>query len=182
MFYNLETQFQNKEYVFSPVTGFLFSKASRNLKKTRLYHNSTKYKKALQLVKNPFLVQNLESKPSIKKTKKVRIYAKLCVWFYKHFYLGLYILSHLRLNFFDNTREATDAFCMIIGNEKQRNLCLPRSVFAATTSKKFKEKGVLFIGVFFPSKQLHAWVLEEDYCGWEKDYIWINYTPVAIMI
>lgn len=81
---------------------------------------------------------------------------------------------------FSDAGDANLAFRKIIGG-KQNLLCLPRAIFIATTSKKFKKYGTMFIGCFFPSRNLHAWVIEENMQADIFDKYWILYTPVAKM-
>lgn len=185
MFCVLSTVYKDKVYKFSPYTGLLFSrKFSQNnlVNKFNNYPDNLKCKITFEIIKNPFLIQKKEIAIRLENKRWIKLYAKLCVWMYRHFYFGLFILSHLRLNVFESSLDATNEFCRIIGEEQQRNLCLPRSIFGATTSKRFKKEGVLFIGVFPPSRQLHAWIIEGNYSGWNHDYLWINYTPISIMI
>jgi hypothetical protein len=59
--------------------------------------------------------------------------------------------------------------------------CLQRSLFVAKTSKSFKERGVLFVGVFLPTYQMHAWIIEESVQPDETDRLWINYRPLLAM-
>lgn len=63
----------------------------------------------------------------------------------------------------------------------QDTLCLPRALFAAKTSRRFAEAGAVFIGVFLPSRQMHAWVIEDGRHVDPWDGIWINYQPVAML-
>ena len=57
--------------------------------------------------------------------------------------------------------------------------CLSRAIFAAKTSRSFREYGVLFIGCKFPATSLHAWIIENSRQPDSEDREWINYTPVS---
>lgn len=63
----------------------------------------------------------------------------------------------------------------------QSELCLARALFAAKTSRRFRDEGVVIIGVFLPARSLHAWVIEGGKLADPWDDIWINYQPVAIL-
>lgn len=185
-FYNINNNFNNKSYKFIAYFGILCK--LRNTRNIRLpLSNSqgklTKYKLLLDCVNNPYLLSPpVHTKQNTKISKFARIYANLLVWLYQHFYFGLYLFSKLSFNLFPNATEATDVFCEITGFDKQNILCLPRSIFAATTSKRFKNHGGMFIGVHFPSRHLHAWVIEDKRNAWKLDSMWINYTPVSVML
>ena len=61
----------------------------------------------------------------------------------------------------------------------QHTLCLSRSLFAASASRRFAEAGVLFIGVFLPSRSMHAWIIEDGRQPDIDDSMWLNFRPVA---
>ena len=73
------------------------------------------------------------------------------------------------------------AFRTIMKGRNQRVLCLPRSIFIATTSRRFKGNGALFIGCFFPFRHMHAWVIEDGMQADVYDRGWIMFTPLAMM-
>jgi len=109
-----------------------------------------------------------------------KITAKLFTFLCLRSFLFVRILSNLRLGFFNTTEEAIIFYRKLYPKE-QKKLCLPRSLFAACTSKSFKTEGSLFIGVFLPSRAMHAWIIED---GQQPDFfddIWICYQPVAII-
>ena len=131
---------------------------------------------------NPFIVHTRITPP-----KKVKVssfatkYALLLLWTSKHCYPFLYILSHLRLQLFVDAQQASWVFQQITKNEQQKLLCLPRSVFIATTSKRFKDHGAMYIGIFLPSRNMHAWVIEDNMQTDEWDNYWILYQPLMMM-
>ena len=111
----------------------------------------------------------------------VRCYAKLLVWTARYCYPLIYLLSHLRLDIFKNAQQASWAFQQILQKEQQNLLCLPRSIFIATTSKRFREHGTMYIGVFLPSRNMHAWVIEDNMQTDGLDNNWILYQPLIMM-
>jgi len=131
---------------------------------------------------NPFFVHSRSTKPQ--KTEisfSARMYVLFLTWAAKHFYPFIYILSHLRLNLYTDAQQASWVFQQITKGKQQKLLCLSRSVFIATTSKRFKEHGTMYIGVFLPSRNMHAWVIEDSLQtdGW--DNYWILYQPLIMM-
>jgi hypothetical protein len=82
---------------------------------------------------------------------------------------------------FCNATAAVVAFRSIIPLSQQETLCLPRSLFAAQTSLKFAKSGVVFIGVFLPSRSMHAWIIEDGVQPDRLDSIWLNFRPVAAL-
>lgn len=82
---------------------------------------------------------------------------------------------------YTSARDAVEFYRMNVIGDQDR-LCLPRTLFAAKTSARFKEEGVLFIGVFLPARSLHAWIFEDGSIVDERDTIWVNYHPVALIL
>lgn len=182
-FYNINNTFNNKSYKYLACLGFICTRKNTIVSNSNFGRKTTKFNQLFEKVNNPFLLSHsTDFQNKIEPTKFVRFYGKLLVWLFQHCYFCLYLLSKLSLNLFPNAKEATDVFCEIIGYDKQNLLCLPRSIFAATTSKRFKKHGGLFIGIFYPSKHLHAWVIEDDRNAWALDSMWINYTPISVML
>lgn len=98
----------------------------------------------------------------------------------KHnFFIGYKSASLICPKRFNSTKEAIEYFRRKTQFEDEDTQCLPRSLFAAASSKSFDKNGVIFIGVFFPSNSMHAWIIENreqpDIC----DTIWTNFQPVA---
>ena len=96
----------------------------------------------------------------------------------KHQFFLATISASFRKPLFDSSEDAI-AFFRVNVDGDQSSLCLPRALYAAKTSRKFKEEGVVFIGVFLPSRSMHAWVVEGDALADPDDDIWINYRPIA---
>lgn len=97
----------------------------------------------------------------------------------RQFFLGCMTAS-FRKPLFDSSANAIAFFRNNVDGD-QSTLCLPRALYAAKTSRRFKDEGVVFIGVFLPSRSMHAWVVEGDSLVDPADDIWINYQPVAVL-
>ena len=85
-----------------------------------------------------------------------------------------------RVALFPTAREAT-LFFRKHAEGDQEELCLARALFAAKTSLSFSEEGAVVIGVFLPSRAMHAWVIEGEVIADPSDGIWINYQPIAML-
>jgi hypothetical protein len=59
--------------------------------------------------------------------------------------------------------------------------CLPRCMFVAKTSKSFRQQGVLFVGVFLPTRQMHSWIIDGASQPDSTDRHWINYRPLLAL-
>lgn len=179
MYAKLPVYHSSKKFVFSPLFGALYSISgydntldANSLNENNEYHC---------LVANPFLLQKREMCTCPKLSLFARFYAHLLVFLWRWCYPLIYLLSHLRLSIYKDAGEANIAFRQILKKGNQRILCLPRSVFIATTSAKFKSSGAMFIGCFFPSRHMHAWVVEEGMHADIFDNQWIMFTPIAMM-
>lgn len=103
---------------------------------------------------------------------------KLCA---ANFFLAR-VYSGVRRPVFDNAAHAIGFFRSVIPGQQQRNLCLPRALFAAKTSRAFATSGVVFLGTFLPSRLMHAWVIEAGCQPDPRDDIWTQYRPVAALV
>lgn len=177
----LQIKYRDKFFYFNHYFGLLVSyfKSKGN---TSANICDPKIQRYINLINNPFLVcTTYPKKINNKNTKKwIRYYALFLMWLNKHIPAILFRLTFLKLNVFDNAIEAADYFCSLNPSEQDR-LCLPRSIFSMTTSKEFKSNGVFIVGIFLPSKHLHAWVMENDKNTFRYDNIWINYSPLLII-
>ena len=140
----------------------------------------TKVELALNSNNNPYSLSNInEINHEIITSSLLNIYginlSKVSVL---SFYLAKKY-SSLRMKEFENSIQAINYFRSIERLKDQNNLCLPRTLFAASKSKLFKEKGVIFIGIFLPSTNLHAWIIEDGCQPDREDIIWTNYQPIA---
>jgi hypothetical protein len=98
---------------------------------------------------------------------------------------NLFWLAHQYASFskpvLQDSSEAIALFRKETKEFPQNTLCLPRSLFAASASQRFADTGVLFIGVFLPSRSMHAWILEDGRQPDADDQMWINFQPVAAL-
>jgi hypothetical protein len=135
-------------------------------------------------VSNPYLLKTVRQIPSNKVIPNDSLFAKILARIFTLLCLRSFLLfralSYTRFPIFNSTEEAILFYRKMYPNE-QKELCLPRSLFAACTSKTFTQEGCLFIGVFLPSRAMHAWILEAGKQPDPYDDIWICYQPVAAM-
>lgn len=176
MYINSPILFENQTYSFDTRNGYLYLENQPSSKYSVIDNPNSS-----DCVNNPFMVlERSRNTSDIRISILCKLYAKLLVVLCTRCYPIAYLLSHLRMSIFSDAGDANLAFRKIIGG-KQNLLCLPRAIFIATTSKKFKKHGTMFIGCFFPSRNLHAWVIEENMHADIFDKYWILYTPVAKM-
>lgn len=159
--------------------GFLLEYIKYENKSNKMPH---KIQAVINSVVNPYQLEpNVEiiNKNVVFKNSFYAIYiAKIFTFLILRSFIFFRLLSYFRFSIFDTTEEALIFYRQLYSGQ-QNKLCLPRSLFAACTSKSFKNNGVLFIGVFFPSRAMHAWILEEGKQPDIYDDIWICYQPVA---
>ena len=133
-------------------------------------------------IQNPFEVHvRTNSSDKTKISFWVKWYALWIVWLCGHCYPIVYLLSYLRLHLFKDAQQASWVFQQCTKGMQQKLLCLSRSIFIATTSKRFKEHGTMYIGIFLPSRNMHAWVIEDNLQTDEWDNYWILYQPLIMM-
>ena len=181
----LNAQFGDTKLFFIAPLGITLSLKKNEIKNYKNLLNNQKVEQALNTIKNPFLDNTLRNSNMHQNSKQypwpLRIYAKLLVFSYNHFFFLLYLLSHLRMGVFENSIVASDYFMTVYPGHQQSRLCLPRSIFAATTSKRFSKHGCMFIGAFLPSTTMHSWIVEDGKTSYRYDHYWIHYTPIAVM-
>lgn len=175
MYYYLEQKFADSNYCFFAPLGFLYKKTKLRPRKMNESVQQFKY-----WVDNPYCLQRRDDGSEMEIRTLIKWYAHLLIFLHQHFYFGLYLLSFLRMPVFEDAGSACKAFRTII-LKNQNKLCLPRAVFVSTTSKRFRKNGAMYIGVFLPSRQMHAWVIEDEMHADVNDDYWQMYTPVAIM-
>lgn len=167
------------KYVFNKVFGLTYSVAGYD---DECADRVPRYDASIpECVKDPFLLHRRPRQDTPRLSPWAKCYARLLVFLWKYCYPVVYLLSHCRFSIYNDAGEANMAFRKIMKGHNQRVLCLPRSVFIATTSKRFKEHGALFIGCFFPFRHMHAWVIEDDMQADAFDNNWIMFTPLAMM-
>lgn len=176
-----DIEFQNKVFCFDKLHGCLLCGDRDNNGKQSIMQNESH----LHNVLNPFLLHPTLYAPLPPTSHKrlLTLYAKFLTWLCRHCYpIAYWISKVVSLNAFANAQQAILFYRNIYPSaEEQRRLCLPRAIFAATTSCKFKKNGVMYIGAFLPSTQMHAWVIEDNQQPDMWDNEWICYKPVYML-
>ncbi len=184
-FYKRFVAFKGEVFHLHPLFGFLLC----NKDKGQSLINEAKDCKALGYVLEPFSLQPNDLKAfrryDLKEVPRHILWqAKILKFLARRSFLftRLYV-SLFRPRFFENAQEASFVFRRLYPKyEVQKKLCLARALFAATTSKSFKQKeGAVFIGAFLPSTQMHAWAIEGDKHADPYDELWTDYEPIAIL-
>lgn len=183
-FFSLPIHHEGQKYFLEPITGSLLSKRIDDTEHKKVVPKQSKISRALDQCNRPYMLEkdskNSQEMKQVKSIHFVNQFGRgLTSIFKTSFFLGR-IFSTFGFMVFDNTTEAFIAYRKMLPGKRQKDLCLPRAFFAASTSKNFKKKGVIFIGVFLPSKNLHAWIIEDGMQPDPFDNMWINYQPVAI--
>lgn len=187
-YYDIPVSFYGKSYKFNRFLGLLTIEDGENVSSSndvQLNVDGDK-KLCLDAVNNPFLIRQEKKTNNDKKIKHQRIalrWAQLLTLLSAHCYPLAYLCSHLRFNLFDNAEDAVQFYYRVYPSFKlQRVLCLPRAIFAATTSKRFNVHGAMFIGSFLPTVRMHAWVMEDGCNADVYDGQWICFKPVMMMV
>lgn len=174
-------KFKGFYYVFQPITGSLIcKKANKSINSTLLEH---KLNSVVALNNKPYTlaINNTFKQNTLNKASVINIHAKMLTAIAKYSFKLAQYFSCLLPKYFEN---ASDAICYYRKNiypNKQNELCLARALFAAASSKGFKQNGVIFIGVFLPSNTMHAWVIVNGKIADPDDGVWLNYQPVAAL-
>jgi len=180
-FKNLPIVFKRNFYKIDSFFGLLLE--FENLKIKNSNKEPQKFNISLDYCNNPYCLINKQQDSHTKKFVQqpvltilyIECLIKMCKY---NFGFGRWF-SKLGQPIFEDAGEAIRFFRQYKCGDIQNDLCLPRSLFAANTSKKFKDNGVVFIGVFLPSKSMHAWVIEDEIQPDPFDTMWINFQPVA---
>lgn len=165
--------YNNKKYAFNPYVGVLlcYDCQSDTIEGTHV--------EAFKFVENPYLLKRQTNTVAKKSpTLFIRLYAYILDFICKHLFFLINLLLYIHIPLYKDAREANFIFYKIFPHEKQKQLCMARAVFIATLSKRFKLHGTMFIGVFLPTTQMHAWVIEDGMLADIYDTIWIQYNPV----
>lgn len=179
-FHKLPIIFNEKKYYFNKIVGALLVVSDKKKVNSVKQNITNEIKKQYQYVLNPLTLNTTATvNNDIRISALSRAYAKLMVITCKHSFLMAILLAKLPFVRYNTTNQAITAFQKIYsGSLNQRILCLPRVLFAIATSKSFRQNGVAFIGVFLPSKKMHAWIIEADSNPDKQDDVWICYRPV----
>lgn len=173
--------YKSKEYFFNSILGCLLYKNASTSITTKIKLPDIANKNIFFITDPYSLKTNYHDLPIPKVNFLIKGYAKILVWSNKKSFLLSRILAIFRFPVFQDAEQSIQVFRSFKFKEKQNELCLPRALFVSTTSKKFKKSGTMFIGVFLPTTQMHAWVIEDGLQPDKVDDIWICYQPVAVL-
>jgi hypothetical protein len=171
----------NKLFFFSKFDGCVYYEILSNDYKKVHRKIPEKVRIALNNNNNPYFLStyNIDNLDFFQNSVKLKKYIyRLNLLCDKSFYLAK-LYSNSKIKEFENSTQALKFYRNIEHLKEQNTLCLPRTLFAASKSKLFKEKGVIFIGIFLPSTNLHAWIIEDGCQPDTQDIIWTNYQPIA---
>ena len=184
-FYNLGLQTQGSRYYLEPISGSLVQTpvAHTNHKAT----HPEKLNKSLLLCHQPYGLNSQPVLPNPKPALATCLHnlskrATRLIWLWRS---NLFWLAHLYASFskpcLEDSSVAIELFRQETAALPQNTLCLPRSLFAASSSRRFADTGVLFIGVFLPARSMHAWIIEDGRQPDFDDPMWVNFQPVAAL-
>ena len=169
----------NRRYIHSAITGQLYSAPAKTIPAITL---PRKVERALELCEHPYRLPPL-SAPEAQSNSigPAKAFAdrliRLCCF---NFWLAVRYASQRKIIHRD-AADAINTFRATSEPADQKNLCLPRSLYAAKTSQRFEEHGVVFIGIFLPSRAMHAWVIEGSQLADPQDSEWLHHRPVAAL-
>lgn len=180
-FLSLPITKENATFFIEPFTGSLLLKETAAKEPVRKYQ-PPKVLSAIRRCDFPYLLRaEILNVPPTSTSEYVKYYAKGLNWACKNaFWLARAITAGGR-PVYDSTTQAIYAYRKLYAGAEQQDMCLSRTLFAASTSKTFKSAGVIFIGVFLPARNMHAWIIEGDTQPDPWDTIWTNYQPVAVL-
>jgi hypothetical protein len=180
----------NRQLLFqiNSLSGTLFSCNPDRSKDRGARVFTPKIQKALERCESPYLLsapadetQRAPSPPLAPEAGKRAIhFGDWLMWLSRRQFFCARLYASWRVPLFATAREAILFFRQHAEGD-QEELCLARALFAAKTSRRFAEEGAVVIGVFLPSRAMHAWVIEGDEMADPYDGIWINYQPVAML-
>jgi hypothetical protein len=177
-FISLPVNLNDSQYIVSELTGDLLVMKRQLISYNSL--DSIKLCNALSLCDNPyklFFWQNISPIKYI--SKEIKIHARIIIFLSRiNFFLAKQYAS-IKSEVFADSSEAISYFHSITTKKEMNNLCLPRTLFAAKTSKLFDNDGVIFIGVFLPSRSMHSWIIEKNIQPDPEDNIWHQFRPIA---
>lgn len=164
-----------------PLTGDLLEEPASPLPATQLPY---KISAALALCDSPYHLNppplNQSAVESQEKGLAVRLSFRLIKICAANLFLAR-VYSGFRRPMFENAVQSVRFFRSVMPGPTQQGLCLPRALFVAKTSRAFAVSGVVFLGIFLPSRLMHAWVIEDDCQPDCRDEIWTQYRPVAAL-
>jgi len=164
--------FQERVYIFKKYLGILL--CYEGCLEVENHHTGD-----YVFVENPYLLKRRKTDMSASTPHTiVKLYAWLLVLLSRYCFPLLYIIPYIVYPIYQDAGVANKMFYQLFPEEQQKRLCLPRAVFTASLSKRFKKHGTLFIGAFLPTNHLHSWVIEDGMHADIYDKQWIQYTPV----
>jgi hypothetical protein len=185
---HLPIQKGEKEFRLSGLSGSLFSCDCQGSRPVPRPYAEPKLEKTASACENPYLLTNASRKGTENSSFVVnshvmeegsKLAAKL-IRLTRRQFLCARLYAAWQVPLFPTAREATIFFREHVKGD-QNELCLARALFAAKTSQRFREEGAVMIGVFLPSRAMHAWAIEGNQMADPYDDIWINYQPVAML-
>jgi hypothetical protein len=171
-------------WTISPISGRLLKYYQRPLHLKNI-NIPERVQQALDLCNDPFkckpsLPVEIDIQNSIKSLEKS--YKFLNLLRQKSYYLSLLYVGYSR-GLFRDSREAMAVVLQLCSNHTDYyQLCLPISLMTIKLSKSFKKNGVLIIGAFIPTGEMHAWIIEGDSQINFHDRQWINFHPLLVYI
>jgi hypothetical protein len=177
-FINLPYEFNSYKFILSKWTGNLF--ICNDDYKYKIDYIPEKVKYALEKCNNPYSISLYKKSDEnlLQSEKKDKIALRMLKISRVNFFIAIYYAS-IKKNLFSDSIESIKYFNNLLLQFNTNDLCLPRSLFSAKTSKAFNIYGVIFIGVYLPSRSMHAWVIENGMQPDSSDNIWHHYRPIA---
>jgi hypothetical protein len=177
----INVNFEGREFSFHPLLGVLLERKAGDFNPTapKVLGNSDPLRQILL----PYELKapaNQDFQHQVAIGVMAKLVAHVTVWCCARGFLLVKLLGMIRIPIFHDSATAISCFRRVFP-QKQNKLCMPRALFAAITSSKFKEHGILVIGGFLPSRSMHAWIIEDGTLADCSDDIWINYQPVAVL-
>lgn len=173
----------NKLYFLNKYSGDVYFKDCINNNKIKVDYLPPKVEKAVSLVLNPYLLSQGNNEHILENRTNILLlkYAKRLTNLTHRSFLMARLYASFRKKLFNNSSQALFFFRSLNLDKNQDELCLSRTLFAASLSREFQKSGVLFIGMHLPSDNLHSWIIENGAQADYQDKIWINYQPIAII-
>lgn len=179
----LPLEFRGSLFNFCPLTGDLLVGARGARQQEAL---PKKLLKALECCDAPYRLSSESLRRKLfltavakRSASKIAHRTKRIIAF--NFFVGVLYASR-RIPLFESCHDAILFFEKHPAKSPQEELCLPRSLFAAKTSKNFEDCGVILIGAFLPTKLMHAWIIEDGCHADPLDRVWTQYRPVAAIV
>lgn len=174
----------NNHWSVCPYTGSLLKGTSE--KNANYISIPKKVLKAIEYCNEPYLC-NLSKETRINQdnfvlfSKLSKMHNKLLRISNSRFYITR-LYSSIKNPMFENTSEAITYINSLPSQvELKHRLCLQRAFLAAKISKSFTKNGVIFIGAFLPTGDMHAWIIENGQQADFDDRGWINYRPLLAL-